>query len=483
MSSLEFDLKLLAIRDLVDYLHTAVSEDDLLFVTYWLTQLKARQIESPGLLAHSWKKSTSLDVATTRPHSETRSLLLQSAKGIALLEMEAEAAENWISKSLPSPPEPLTGTKPLPPPPPPPPLSPRIAPNPTRLPSQPSPSDSKPSVLSFVPTPKQTSAEPPCRLFIGSLALQTTNGEIESALSAARVPILSLRILRCKTKVGVLFTVPSKKEMIACTQVLDRVVLHGKALFVERATPGKGQVNLFHVKVYDLPTFFEPFHLWQLLRPSRCGPSQSFLGYDSTGKWVGITRVETSDSAREAENYLKLRGYTATWQPDPLPTLRSPPSFSDEYDIKPNPNLALSSSPPPVPQHSRSRSNTILSTDPSKSKTSYASSLSPTIKTPPSSCSPPPLPFQLPVSSSVSRDFPPIESPKSPKDAYSTDIEIDTSFHFFSNSHQLQSIAPFSHDYRASFLPIDFTWNRQALGDAKRGRGFEELRRKRRKLV
>ncbi|GAA5879602.1 hypothetical protein JCM16303_003269 [Sporobolomyces ruberrimus] len=158
------DLNKLSDQDLIDYLHTAVSEDDLLFVVYWLVQLRGRNVVSPGLELHSWKRATPLVTAVGRPHSTTRSLILQCLlsetshqahakskdmgvvrregekwardtlerwtnegsssslgsvkKGRDLLESPSDVVEEWIKRKLPPHPDPssLTGCKGLPPP-------------------------------------------------------------------------------------------------------------------------------------------------------------------------------------------------------------------------------------------------------------------------------------------------------------------------------------------------------------------------------
>jgi hypothetical protein len=48
-SGSSFNPNQLSVQDLVDYLHTAVSEDDLLYVSIWLSHLEERQVGSPAL--------------------------------------------------------------------------------------------------------------------------------------------------------------------------------------------------------------------------------------------------------------------------------------------------------------------------------------------------------------------------------------------------------------------------------------------------
>jgi hypothetical protein len=109
--------------------------------------------------------------------------------------------------------------------------------------------------------------------------------------------------------------------MDRCAKVLDGTILHGRSLLVERAMPSRDDQR-FHILVPNVPGNYRARDLWRLLRPSKCGPTNSELGYDDRGNWIGISQVETVEACQEAVVYLRSKGFhRASWAPGPPPLL------------------------------------------------------------------------------------------------------------------------------------------------------------------
>ncbi|GAA5835095.1 hypothetical protein JCM11251_000163 [Rhodosporidiobolus azoricus] len=145
----------LADQQLVDYLVTAATEQDVLFVMFWLKRLRKRQVENVEKLKDSRRKLSAIEAVGREPHTLLRLtilrlLLLSKAstplEGLANLELsqwaqavaatwgksgrteatdaayllaleEDEVVADWVDHHLPPPPasEALTGYNPLPP--------------------------------------------------------------------------------------------------------------------------------------------------------------------------------------------------------------------------------------------------------------------------------------------------------------------------------------------------------------------------------
>ncbi|GAA5823943.1 hypothetical protein JCM5353_007345 [Sporobolomyces roseus] len=150
----------LSLQDLVDYLHTAVSENDLLFVHYWLKELEQRGGKGKQAIQtgkHSWKNETAIEAIwqSEEEVNETSRIIYEilrllgvrmieevetmkdgeqmkerwerlkagieaQAQAALLLSMEEESAAKWIDECgfAPPPGKVLTGWNSLPKPPP-----------------------------------------------------------------------------------------------------------------------------------------------------------------------------------------------------------------------------------------------------------------------------------------------------------------------------------------------------------------------------
>ncbi|GAA6005526.1 hypothetical protein JCM11491_003673 [Sporobolomyces phaffii] len=507
--------------ELIDYLHTAVTEGDTLFVTYWLEQLRLRRVANPSTSPHSWKVTTPLEQAVTGTPSPSRKLILQCllartphdlssdsvkirhvlgraqnwardtvkawfqdetnsvAKGRALLDMSPEAAERWITDNLAPHPNPdsLTGFSTLPT---------RPASHLLRKPILSRPhrprgsdtlsSDHAPHLEHsrppfFQPTPVQLRRhdDPLCRVYIALNGSNATDAEIETLLASTRVPILDCRILRSRVgdrnKVNVLFRVASRSDMDLVIRAIDGTSLAGNSIFVQRAIAERRDLLHFHLLIPDAPRHFGPLDLHRLVRASRCGPFDTQVGHDSRGNWLGVSRVESREAVIEATEWLRDRGYPGTtWARDPPPRLHAAaPVCAVAQDQKPN-----------VSERHRSPSSS--STSAASSATSshlfprlIGSSLSPA---PTDSPGPPePSPY-APSYRSESL------TPNSPRRAYSTELPIDTSFTFTATA-AFPLPPPRVYSYSERFRPIDFSWNQPALDEARDGRLRSERAKKR----